>query len=115
MTHFSMSALLIHTVFAFLASRFLHPGTKRSFHIHAVSKRSDCSQGGRECLLLLPRPLSFLILQNLHLEMDGDRDRDPHWSTGLSSQCPKEEQNEGKYEQRSQDHEGCTHPRRQWG
>ncbi|KAM7338499.1 hypothetical protein ACRRTK_001983 [Alexandromys fortis] len=27
--------------------------------------------------------------------MDGDGDRDPHWSTGLSSQCPKEEQKEG--------------------
>ncbi|KAM7316046.1 hypothetical protein ACRRTK_024726 [Alexandromys fortis] len=36
-------------------------------------------------------------------------------TAGLSSQCPKEEQKEGKYEQRSQDHEGCTHPRRQWG
>ena len=26
------------------------------------------------------------IRGNLHLTMDGDRDRDPHWSTGLSFQ-----------------------------
>ena len=26
--------------------------------------------------------------------MDGDRDRDPHWSTGLSSEGPNEEQKE---------------------
>ena len=46
--------------------------------------------------------------------MDGDRDRDPHWSTGLSSQGPNEEQKEGEHEQGSQDHEGCVHPLRQW-
>ena len=46
--------------------------------------------------------------------MDGDRDRDPHWSTGLSSQGPNEEQKEGKHEQGSQDHEGCVHPLRHW-
>ena len=41
--------------------------------------------------------------------MDGDRDRDPLWSTGLSSQGPNEEQKEGEYEG-SKDHEGCVHP-----
>ncbi|KAH0505680.1 Calpastatin [Microtus ochrogaster] len=30
--------------------------------------------------------------KNLHLAMVGDRDRDPQWSTGLSSQGPDEEQ-----------------------
>ncbi|KAH0520894.1 Cytochrome P450 3A31 [Microtus ochrogaster] len=38
--------------------------------------------------------------------MDGDRDRGPHWSTGLSSQGPNEEWKEGEDEQGSQDHEG---------
>ena len=46
--------------------------------------------------------------------MYGDRDRDPHWSTGLSSQGPNEEQKEGEHEQGSQDHEGCVHPLRWW-
>ena len=46
--------------------------------------------------------------------MDGDRDRNPHWSTGLSSQGPNEEQKEGEHEQGSQDHEGCIHPLRRW-
>ena len=45
--------------------------------------------------------------------MDGDRDRDPHWSTGLSSQGPFEEQKEGEDEQRSQDQEGLVNPLRQ--
>ncbi|XP_075809324.1 uncharacterized protein LOC142837841 [Microtus pennsylvanicus] len=52
--------------------------------------------------------------ENLHLVMDGNRDRDPHWSTGLRSQGTNEEQKEGEHEQRSRDHEGCTHPLRQW-
>ena len=43
------------------------------------------------------------------------RDRGPHWSTGLNSQGPNEEQKEGEYEQGSQDHEGCAHPLRRWG
>ena len=51
---------------------------------------------------------------NLHLLMakdgDGDRDGDPHWSTGLSPQGPNEEQKEGEHEKGSQDHEGCIHP-----
>ena len=46
--------------------------------------------------------------------MDGDRDGDPHWSTGLSSQGPNEEQKEGEYEQGSQDREGFVHPLRRW-
>ncbi|CAO2584556.1 hypothetical protein LEMLEM_LOCUS3208, partial [Lemmus lemmus] len=45
-------------------------------------------------------------VKSLHLEMDGDRNRDPHWSTGLSSQGPDEEQKEGEHEQGSQDREG---------
>ena len=45
--------------------------------------------------------------------MDGDRDRDPHCSTGLSSQGPVEEQKEGEYKQGSQDHKGLVHPLRQ--
>ncbi|XP_075827663.1 ribosomal biogenesis factor isoform X1 [Microtus pennsylvanicus] len=36
---------------------------------------------------------------NLRLAMDGDRDRDPHRTTGLSSQGPVEEQKEGEDEQ----------------
>ena len=50
-----------------------------------------------------------LLIKNLHLAMDGDRDRDPQWSTGLSSQSPNEEQKEGEYEQGSQDQAGFTH------
>ena len=46
--------------------------------------------------------------------MDGDRDRDLQWSTGLSSQGPNEEQKEGEHEQGSQDREGCIHPLRWW-
>ena len=42
--------------------------------------------------------------------MDGDRDGDPHWSTGLSLQGPNEEQKEGEHEKGNQDHEGCVHP-----
>ncbi|XP_050017181.1 type III endosome membrane protein TEMP isoform X1 [Alexandromys fortis] len=44
--------------------------------------------------------------------MDGDRDRDLHWSTGLSTQGPVEEQKEGEDEQGSQDREGFVHPLR---
>ena len=47
---------------------------------------------------------------NLHPAMDGDRDRDPHWSTGLSSQGPNEEQKEGEHEQGRQDREECVQP-----
>ena len=36
---------------------------------------------------------------NLHPVMDGDRERDPYWSTGLSPQGPNEEQKEGEHEQ----------------
>ena len=42
--------------------------------------------------------------------MNGDRDRDPYWSTGLSSQGPNEEQKEGEHEQGSQGARGApTH------
>ena len=34
--------------------------------------------------------------------MDGDRDRDPHWNTGLNSLGPKEKQKEREREQRRQ-------------
>ena len=44
---------------------------------------------------------------------DGDRDRDPHQSNGLSSQGPVERQKEGEDEQGSQDHEGLVHQLRQ--
>ena len=37
--------------------------------------------------------------ENLHLAMDGDRDRDTHWCTGLNSLDPNEKQKEGKREQ----------------
>ena len=50
------------------------------------------------------------IRGNLHLAMDGDRDGDPHWSTGLSPQGPNEEQKEGEHEQGRQDLEECVHP-----
>ena len=42
--------------------------------------------------------------------MDRDRDRDPHWSTGLSPQGPNEEQKEGEHEQGRQAREECVHP-----
>ena len=42
------------------------------------------------------------LIKKLHLVMDGDRDRDPHWSTGLTSQGPDEEQKEVEHEQGSQ-------------
>ena len=42
--------------------------------------------------------------------LDGDRDRDPHWSTGLSPQGPNEEQKEGEHEEGNQDRKGCIHP-----
>ena len=35
--------------------------------------------------------------------MDGDRDRDPHWNTGLNSLDPNEKQKEREREQRRQD------------
>ena len=35
--------------------------------------------------------------------MDGDRDRDPHWNTGLNSLGPNEKQKEREREQRRQD------------
>ena len=44
---------------------------------------------------------------------EGDRDRDPHQSSGLSSQGPVEGQKEGENEQGSQDCEGLVHPLRQ--
>ena len=44
--------------------------------------------------------------------MDGDRDRDPHQSNGLSFQGPVEGQKEGKDEQGSLDYKGLVHPLR---
>ena len=41
--------------------------------------------------------------ENLHLAMDGDRDRDPHWNTGLNSLGPNKKQKEREREQRRQD------------
>ena len=35
--------------------------------------------------------------------MDGDRDRDPHWNTGLNSLGPNEKQKERECEQKRQD------------
>ena len=46
--------------------------------------------------------------------MDGDRDKDPHWSTWLSSQCHNQEQKEEEQEKGSRDHWGCDHPLRRW-
>ncbi|KAK7806116.1 hypothetical protein U0070_008427 [Myodes glareolus] len=53
--------------------------------------------------MLVQSQSSWPCIQNLHLVMDGDRDRDPHWNTGLSSQGPNEDQKEGEHEQGSQD------------
>ena len=47
---------------------------------------------------------------NLHLTIDGDRDGDPHWSTGLSPQGPNEEQKERDHEKGNQNRVGCVHP-----
>ena len=44
--------------------------------------------------------------------MDGDGDRDPHQSNGLSSQGPVEEQKGGEDKQGSLDCEGLVHPLR---
>ena len=51
--------------------------------------------------------------QNVSLATDGDRDRAPHRSNGLSSQGSVEEQEEGEYEQGSQDCKGLVHQLRQ--
>ena len=40
--------------------------------------------------------------------MDGDRDRDPHWSTKLSSQSPDEEQKEAEYKKGSRTVKGVS-------
>ena len=45
--------------------------------------------------------------------MDGDRDREAHRNTGLSSQGPNGELKEGEHEQGSQDRDGWMHPLRQ--
>ena len=45
--------------------------------------------------------------------MDGDRDRDPNQSIGLSSQGAVEEQKKGEDEQGSQDREGLVYSLRQ--
>ena len=61
-------------------------------------------------LLLLIWTLGAQNHTDEYLAMDGDSDRDPHWSTGLSSQGPNEEQKEGEHEQESQDVRGApTH------
>ena len=50
--------------------------------------------------------------------MDGDRDKDPHWNTGLNSLGPKEKQKERECEQRRQDQrepssdDGCRYRQR---
>ena len=73
--------------------------------------------GKKEVKLLLFADEMIAYVSNfknsIHLTMDGDRNRDPHWSTVLSSQGP-DEQKEGEHEQGSQDREGCIHPRRPW-
>ena len=43
------------------------------------------------------------IRGNLHPTMDGDRDRDTHWNTGLNSLGPNEKQKKGEREQERQD------------
>ena len=49
--------------------------------------------------------------ENLHPMMDGDTDRDPHWSTGLRPpQGPNEEQKDEENEKGNKDCEGCDHP-----
>ncbi|KAK7824381.1 hypothetical protein U0070_025177 [Myodes glareolus] len=54
-----------------------------------------------------PRVIVNGFLERLRFHaMDGERDRDPQGSTGLSSQGPNEKQKEGEHEQRSQYHEG---------
>ena len=45
---------------------------------------------------------SFSRITN-NLAMDGDRDRDPHWYTGLNSLGPNEKQKDGEREQGRQD------------
>ena len=55
------------------------------------------------------------IRRGLHLTMDGDRDGDPHWSTGPSPQGPNEEQKEGEHEKGCQDREGWRSPTDTWG
>ncbi|KAK7814707.1 hypothetical protein U0070_018031 [Myodes glareolus] len=56
----------------------------------------------------------------LHLAMDGDRDGDPRWNTGLNSlgpsekqkeeERPKEEQKEEEHEKGNQNRKGSDHP-----
>ena len=45
--------------------------------------------------------------------MGGDRERDPHWNSGLSSQGPVEEKKEGEDKQESLYREELVHPLRQ--
>ncbi|KAH0503434.1 Girdin [Microtus ochrogaster] len=54
-------------------------------------------------------------LHDMEMAMKGDRDRDPHWSTGQKFQGPNQEQKEREHKQGTQDREGCTHTLRQWG
>ena len=46
---------------------------------------------------------------NLHRTMNGDRDGDPHRSTGLSPQGPNEEQKDKENEKGNKDCKGCDH------
>ena len=61
--------------------------------------------------------ITLMIILNITIESssatDGNRDRDPHQSNGLSPQGPVEEQKEGEDEQGSLDHEGLVHALRQ--
>ena len=43
---------------------------------------------------------------NLHMAMDGNRDRDTYWNTGLNSLGPNEKQREGDREQGKQNQRG---------
>ena len=42
--------------------------------------------------------------------MDGDRDRDTYWNTGLNSLGPNKKQKEGEHEQGSQDRKWVVSP-----
>ncbi|KAK7828619.1 hypothetical protein U0070_007143 [Myodes glareolus] len=50
-----------------------------------------------------PNLKNNIPMKNLHLAMDGNRDRDPHRNTGLNSLGPNERQKEREHEQRRQD------------
>ena len=81
--------------------------SKVSMGIYPARSLSSRGEGAWTVLAPLSRWwISRILPYNLRPATDGDRDRDPHQSNGLSSQGPVEGQDEGEDEQESEDPEG---------